>query len=555
MAYTVDRGVGGRTYRYRVEGYRDPKTGKVRQRVLEYLGRVQVSADGSKRLLPKRSRDPSVEQILPFGDLALLYDTAEKLDVTGTIDRLAPRPAGTSTGKSVLLLAINHLVGRVALDDVADWYDQTMLRAWMGRPPEEFTEDRLFGVLDSICHQEAAWMWDKTWFISDALRRKAEELWGPESRYVYYDRTQMLYHGETCYYAEFSHTSGTSEDRRKIGMGVVVRRGDGFPVMYRVYRGNQVDVTTVKEVRNRLKAAGLERLIVVMDRGMASEENLRSLIEAGYDVVVGVRATESVFEELVSPLTDDEIERPEHRLRRGDRVFCVVERVKTVEGRRRKYVIYQDPRVRGEEKAALLRALEEREERLREIRSEMATPLSGRGSRPDWKGRVEEMLGGMGRYFLWSIEKGQLTWSVKEESVRASLARLARCVLMSTASGLSRMELVAAYLDKDEVEKVWRIGKGGLGLTGIKHHKRDRVESYLLVCYVAYLLWVAVRRRLREAKIRLSPEKAMFQLRRVEMVKFRVGEKERWDCPKAVGEGARLEKVFALSRWKAVVAN
>ena len=77
----------------------------------------------------------------------------------------------------------------------------------------------------------------------------------------------------------------------------------------------------------------------------------------------------------------------------------------------------------------------------------------------------------------------------------------------------------------------------------------------MLVCYVAYLLWVAVRRRLREAKIRLSPEKAMLQLRRVEMVKFRVGEKEKWDCPKAVGEGARLEKVFALSRWKAVVAN
>jgi hypothetical protein len=34
------------------------------------------------------------------------------------------------------------------------------------------------------------------------------------------------------------------------------------------------------------------------------------------------------------------------------------------------------------------------------------------------------------------------------------------------------------------------------------------VESYLLVCYVAHLSWVAVRRRFREAKIRLSPEKA-----------------------------------------------
>ena len=149
--------------------------------------------------------------------------------MTGMIDRLAPRPAGTSTGKSVLLLVITRLVSRVALHDLADWYDQTMLRAGMGRPPEEFTEVRLFWVLDSIGHQEASWMWDVTWFISDALRRKAEELWGPESRHVYYDRTQMLYHGGTCSYAELSHTSGTSKDRRKIGMGVAVRQGDCFP--------------------------------------------------------------------------------------------------------------------------------------------------------------------------------------------------------------------------------------------------------------------------------------------------------------------------------------
>jgi Transposase DDE domain len=554
VAYTVDRPIGGRLYRYRVEGYRDPKSGKVRQRVLEYQGRILVSADGSKHLIPKRSRDPTVEQILPFGDLALLYDTAEKLDLAGTIDRLAPRPSGTPTGKAVLLLAINHLVGRLALDDVADWYDQTMLRSWMGRSAEEFTEDRLFGVLDSICHQEESWMWDKSWFISDALRRKAEELWGPEGRYVYYDRTQMLYHGENCYYAEFSAHGGT-EDRRKIGMGVVVRRGDGFPVLYRVYRGNQVDVNTVGEVKSRLKAAGLERLIVVMDRGMASAETVRSLAEAGYDVVVGVRADEKIFEELVGSLTDDEVERPENRLRRGDRVFCAVERVKTVEGRRRKYVVYQDPRVRGEEKALLLRALEDREERLKEIRTEMATPPTGRGSRPNWEGRVREMLGGMGRYFEWSIRDGVLNWSVQEEAVRTSLGRLARCILMSTASGLSKTELVHAYLDKDEVEKVWRVGKGALGLMGVKHYKRDRVVSYLLVCYVAYLLWVAVRRRLRDAKIPLSPEKAMLQLRRVEMVRFRVGEKDRWDCPKAVGMGARLEKTFELVRWKAVVAK
>lgn len=554
MTYTEDISIRGHLYRYEVQGYRDRATGKVRHR-RKYLGRVQVAADGGKRLRPKRSRDPSVEQILPFGDLALLYDTAEKLDVIGTIDRLAPRPESTPTGAAVLLLAINHLVGRVALDDVAEWYDQSMLRLWIGKEPERFTEERIFAVLDSICHREENWMWDKTWFISDALRRRAEELWGPESRYVYYDRTQLLYHGEHCYYADFSYAHGESEDRRKIGMGVVVRRGDGFPVMYRVYRGNQVDVTTVGEVKARLKAAGLKRLIVVMDRGMSSETNVEGMVAAGYDVVVGVPSGTTVFEELVEPLGDDEVEKPENRLRRGDRVFCVVERVRTVEGRRRKYVVYQDPRVRGEEKAGLLRALEERIEKLQEIRREMGEPPRGRGKVPEWPSRVRESLAGMGKYVAWKIEGNRLTWEVKEAEVKRTMARLARCVLMSTSAELPKEELVHAYLDKDEVEKVWRVGKGSLGLMGVKHHKRDRVVSYLLVCYVAYLLWVAVRRRLREAHIALSPEKALMRLRRIEVVRFRIEGRETYGIPRPVAQEAEMHREFGLARLLPVALN
>jgi hypothetical protein len=107
--------------------------------------------------------------------------------------------------------------------------------------------------------------------------------------------------------------------------------------------------------------------------------------------------------------------------------------------------------------------------------------------------------------------------------------RMARRTLMGTASGLSRMELAAAYPEKDEGEKIWRIGKGGRGLTGTRDPKRNRVESHLLVWYVPYLLRVGIRRRLQEARIRPTLEKATFQLRCVEMVKFRVGEKEMGD--------------------------
>ena len=173
-----------------------------------------------------------------------------------------------------------------------------------------------------------------------------------------------------------------------------------------------------------------------------------------------------------------------------------------------------------------MRALEEREGRLREVKREMERPREGRGKVPDWAGRVGEILAGMGKYVSWKIDGSQLSWEIREGEVKKGLARLARGVLMSTSVGLPKEEVAHAYFDEDEVEKVWRVGKGALGLMGVKHYKRDRIVSYLLACYVAYLLWVAVRHRLREARIPLSPEKAMMRLRRVEVVRFRVGDRE-----------------------------
>ncbi len=113
---------------------------------------------------------------------------------------------------------------------------------------------------------------------------------------------------------------------------------------------------------------------------------------------------------------------------------------------------------------------------------------------------------------------------------------------------MQKEELAHAHFDKDEVEKVWRVGKGALGLVVIKHYKRDRVVPYLLVCCMAYLLWVAVRRRLRDARIPLSPEKTMMRLRRVEVVRFRVGERETDGVPRPVSHEPRMHKEFGLAR-------
>lgn len=545
MSFIVDKRINGRIYRYRIEAYRDAKTGRPRQRIVEYLGRV-VEEGGRKKVLRKESVKPSVEEILPFGDLALLYDTAMKLDFIGTIDRMAPRH-GAPTGKSLLLLAINHLAGRIALGDISEWYGRSMLRYWIGEDAGVFTEQALLGVLDTVCVQEEDMMRDHSWFISQAFRQNLEKLWGNEQRYLYYDRTQIVYNGGECYWAEFSYANASSKERRKIGMGVVVRRGDGFPVLYRVYRGNKVDTLTVQDVRDRLKFAGMKRLTVVMDRGMASDENILSLAESGYHVIAGVSDNEKMFGQMVLSLTDDEIQKPSNAIRRGGSLLFACGRTVKAAGMSVRYVVYQNPKTRADNIAGFLHALEEMKEKL----SGFKVNRNRNASAPETQ--VGRAINGFGRYFTWEIAGGMVEWNVKEDEVRKTLQRLGRSMLLCTDTRIPVDEIVHAYLEKDEVEKVWRTGKGALGLNGIKHWKRDRVVSYLLVCYLAYLLWTAVRQRLREKKFDITPDKALSVLKRIEVVRFRSSGREYCEFPRSVGAEEKLQNAFELKQLKDAV--
>ena len=524
-----------------MEAYRDSHTGKPKQRIVAYYGRV-MEVDGKRVLKPKQSIKPVVEEILPFGDLALIYDTAMKLDFIPTVDRMVPR-SGISAGKSLLLLAVNHLTGRIALEDIAEWYGRSALRYWVGEPQELFTEDALLGVLDSVYKQDDDLMRDKTWLISQAFRQNIEKIWGAGSRYVYYDRTQIVYNGSHAWYAEFSYANASSRDRRKIGMGVVVRRNDGFPVMYRIYRGNRVDVTTVDEIRKRLTMAGMKDLIVVMDRGMSSDDNIRNLRTAGYHVIAGVSDNESVYRKMVSAVTEDEMERSENAVITSGGVIFASERM--IEGV--KYVIYQDPKTRSEDIAGFVKALDERKDKL------SGFSIRQRGKKTDAEKRVRDILNGMEKYFHWSIERGILNYSIDQEEVKNAIMRIGRSVLLCTDVEIEKLEIMRAYLEKDEVEKVWRIGKGSLGFNAIKHWKRDRIASYLFVCYLSYLLWITIRVRLKEGKFDLSPEKALNILKRIEMVRFRSSGREYREFPRAVGIEEKLQKALDLLHLKEFV--
>jgi len=76
-------------------------------------------------------------------------------------------------------------------------------------------------------------------------------------------------------------------DCKQVCIALVVTRG-GVPLGYELFAGNRTDVTTVEEIVDAMETRyGIAQRVWVMDRGMASEENLAWLREGGRRYVIG----------------------------------------------------------------------------------------------------------------------------------------------------------------------------------------------------------------------------------------------------------------------------
>lgn len=96
------------------------------------------------------------------------------------------------------------------------------------------------------------------------------------------------------------------------------------------------------------------------------------------------------------------------------------------------------------------------------------------GKAPDWFRRTGEVLAGIGKYVFRKFEGSQLSLETPKGGVRRGLFRAACGTLTCTLGGLAKEESAHFYFSKD-AEKDWRVGKGTLGLTRLKHCKRDRI--------------------------------------------------------------------------------
>jgi hypothetical protein len=167
-----------------------------------------------------------------------------------------------------------------------DWYRRTALSDLLQLNEALVNKDRLYRALDRLLPHKAA--------LEAHLSKRVGELFAVDNEVLLYDVTSIYFEGEAAANAQAQR--GYSRDHRpdckQVCIALVVTF-DGFPLGYEVFPGNTHDSTTVQTIVETMEARhGTVGKVWIMDRGMASAENVTWLRESGRRYILGTPKSE-----------------------------------------------------------------------------------------------------------------------------------------------------------------------------------------------------------------------------------------------------------------------
>jgi len=418
-----------------------------------------------------------------FGDVFLAQALWEALDLDMLFGRDLPR--GNEEVPWALMARILTVARFVEPDSelhVEDtWYRRTVLPELLGVPEEAVNDSRLYRTLDVVLPLKS--------LIQAHLKERAGELFTTSLDLLLYDVTSTYFEGLAAgnALAARGYSRDGRPDCKQVCIGLVVTR-EGFPIGYEVFGGNRADGTTLEEIVETMEARyGAIGRIWVLDRGIASEDNLAFLRGRGARYLVGTPRTmlrrfechllEEDWEEVRAGLEVKRLPSPE-----GAETFVLC---RSADRRAKERAIHERFVARIE--AALVRLAgtlaRARKRRDRGAIERQLGRLLQRNSRAAGAFRIEvreapEAPSGL--RLVWTRETAWEEWAAASEG----------CYLLRTnLTDLSAPELWRTYIQLTEAEAAFRTTKSDLRVRPIWHQKDRRVEAHILFSFLALALW------------------------------------------------------------------
>ena len=531
----------GKTYFYHqlVESYRTPKG--PRQRTLLNLGRLELPEDELKFLADR------IEDLL-IGQLPLLevperietlarhfaslirkkkfqkgrdrvqYETRwETVDVNSIKNedartvgaevvgdwaykklRIAQILEGVGFNKKEIdrakVLVIGRLVNPGSEKEIHEWFHKRSgLDEVMDIDPKGISLSSLYRISDKLVANKES--------IEERLVERERELFGLGEQLILYDLTNTYFEGAVSE-SDLSKRGKSKEkrnDRPLVTVGIILDE-DGFPKASRIFPGNVSEPSTLEKILDDFFINSPRQLplngklpTVVMDAGIATEENLEMIRQKGLDYIC-------VDRRKVKEIPSGE----EKVVHEGDYGTVTAVRVEEPD----EVFLYCNSTGRAKKEEAIKNRFQLRlEEDLEKIKQ----GLKRKGGIKRYSkvleriGRIKEKYSSVSQFYEITVkeENGKavdVCWKIKNED-KFQLRFSGTYKLRSSRTDLSDKELWDIYNLLSNIEASFRSLKHELSLRPIYHRIDRRIRGHIFITVLAYHLLCVVQRKLRERGI------------------------------------------------------
>lgn len=357
---------------------------------------------------------------------------------------------------------------------------------------------------------------------SDMLLKNKEELerhlYDAEKSLFEFEETITLYDLTNTYFegsGKFNDLAarGKSKEKRTdcpLVTLALVLDGSGFPKRSEVFAGNASEPATFSDMIGRLEkplsdpkqkqVIGVKKPTIIMDAGIAIEDNITWLKENGYNYLVVSRKRHREFEEEKSQIVKKDRD-------------CTIKAYKVMNNDTAEVELYCHSTRREEKEKAISDRFALRFE---EAVSGLAAGLCKKGCTKKYDkvieriGRIKEKYSRVAANYAITVKEDKKTGNASEvilkrkETLKPIDTYPGVYCLRTNHYDWDEATLWKTYTMLTDLEGVFRSLKSELGLRPVYHQKTDRVSGHLFISLLAYHLIHTIRIQLKKQGINYS---------------------------------------------------
>jgi len=479
-------------YVYEIQPYYDPKTKKTKQKskyIGKYAGDIE-NAQPVRKIIPKSSY--SWGEFIPFQEVIRqlkLYEILESV--------LGRRDAETLIG-----ISINKAIESMPMYAIKSWAEGTIL---IKEYPEMIlTSQTMSEFLKRISNES----------VINKITEKIIEKHRPKGTFIY-DLTSITSYSEFINILEYGYNRN-EDGLAQINYSIAISEEKNIPIMFDIYSGSIVDVSTLRQTIKKLKIYGVKDCTLILDRGLFSEANIDELLQKENPINFIMPGTLS-NKEIRKIIETEEIEKLENLHKYQNKtIFAKAVKVKIGKHQIEGYLYYNSERANKEK--------EHLYNKISELKEKIEDKISNLTSKDEIEQKIEVIAKAYKKYFTWNDVKRRLEY--QESEIEKSKITMGKFILLYTGNKYKWDECLENYKKKSDVEQAFDMLKNDMNASRLNMKTEETFKGLLFVYFISLMLRMKFNSIVSKNNLhkKYSFTEMMLELRKLKKIQFDNGE-------------------------------